>query len=715
MRTILLCVLSTSAALTLPALVCLLISPLLEKRYSPKALYIASVLLVIGFLIPFSMLIPRPLVTVDLPEELSRTLFVYSAPAKAGTQQAEQLLEASRNSAETADEQGAAGTAEDAGSTSAAGGSAAAVTPVKATESGLVYQENGAGRTAAGRGLVVNWISVLGWVWAAGAAGFLALQLLHHIRFVRTLHRWRKPCVAEGYLQTMAEAQADMDIRSSIALYIYPAVSGPMLLGLLRPAIYLPDEALTTDELTLVLRHELTHYQRRDLLVKCALLLCRSVHWFNPVLLPLSRWLCYCQEASCDSRVTRTASAEERRFYSETIIRVIRRQVQARTQLCTSFYGGKNGMKKRIFSIMNMNKRKAGVLLCLCLLCATLICGGMLALNGNIEMAYPQNAWVHSRSEAGTVLLTGPTANDLNCPMGIYLNGTPVTILQVEESSSGEGWNSKEGEPNWAEVLIGGDGYEKGIHGWVPLHDLVYENADQLPAATLSAGSDSGHTQLYAINDRETPVTALRQDGTEVLVLGQLNHWLHVLNEDKALFVLADHVSLSPEADQRLFDLLPERFGGTTRAEYDSDYTYNKLYNEKAALYGGRALEYWSVEDKAWFGQLEEAYLHSHDHYYLLPGEEDLPREKAVEIALAAYAETAGLESVTTEDVDVYPGFYRFGYTDPLYWDVIITSKGTTVNLAWVTISSPEGEVVYINGTAPAENNNPMFLPDGNG
>ena len=54
MRTILLCVLSTSAALTLPALVCLLISPLLEKRYSPKALYIASVLLVIGFLIPFS-------------------------------------------------------------------------------------------------------------------------------------------------------------------------------------------------------------------------------------------------------------------------------------------------------------------------------------------------------------------------------------------------------------------------------------------------------------------------------------------------------------------------------------------------------------------------------------------------------------------------------------------------------------------------------------
>ncbi len=715
MRTVLLCVLSTSAALTLPALVCLLLSPLLEKRYSPKALYAASTLLVIGFLIPFSMLIPKPLVTVELPGELSRTLFVYSAPAEEKAPQADQLLQASHESADTADGEAETGTAKNTDGPSATGASSATVTPIKATENGLVYEGNAAGRSAAGRILAVNWIHVLGGVWAAGAVGFLAVQLLQHLRFVRTLRRWRKPCTTVETLQTMAGAAADMGISNNIALYICPAVSSPMLLGLFRPAVYLPDEALTTDELTLVLRHELTHYQRRDLLVKCALLLCRSVHWFNPVLLPLSRWLCYCQEASCDSNVTRSASAEERRFYSETIIRVIRRQVQARTQLCTSFYGGKNGMKKRIFSIMNMNKRKAGVLLCLCLLCATLLCGGALALDGTIEIAYPQNAWIHSRSGTGTVLLPGPTANDLNCPMGIYLNGTPVTILQVEESSSGEDWNSKEGEPNWAEVLIGGDGYEQGIHGWVPLHDLVYENADQLPAATLSAGSDSGHTQLYAINDRETPVTALRQDGTEVLVLGQLNHWLHVVETNEAMFVLADHVTLSAEADQRLYDLLPDRFSGTTRAEYDSNYLFSKLCNEKAALYGGRALEYWSVEDKAWFGQLEEEYVQAHDHYYLLPGEGDLSQERAVEIALAAYAQLIGQESITTDEVDVYPGFFRLGYTDPLYWDVIITSKGTTENLAWVTISSPEGEVVYINGNAPAENDNPMLLPEGNG
>jgi len=429
----------------------------------------------------------------------------------------------------------------------------------------------------------------------------------------------------------------------------------------------------------------------------------------------LSRWLCYCQEASCDSSVTRNATQEEKRFYSETIIRVIRRQVQTKTQLCTSFYGGKNGMKKRIFSIMNQNKRKAGLVLCIALVVTTLLCGSVLALESDAELAYPQPAWVHAKSGTGAYLLAGPTANDLSCPMGIYLNGTPVIIQQVVVSSSGRDWDSKEGEPNWAEVIIGGDGFELGIHGWMPLRDLVYQSADTLPTATLSAGDDSGHTRLYAVNDRETPVIAMRQDGTEVRVLGQLSHWLHVQFEDQAAFVLLDHTSLSPDADQLLFDLLPERFGGTTRRELDANYLYQKHYEEKAALYGGLPLEFWSVEDKAWFGQLEDVHLQAHDHYYLMPGEEDLPQEKAIEIALATYAEKAKLETVTTGDVDVYPGFYRLGYTDPVYWDVIITSKGSTDILAWITISSPEGEVLSINGRSPDGVAVPMVTPEGNG
>ena len=49
MKNVLLCVLSTSAALSALTLICLVLMPLLEKRYSPKGLYTAAVVVMLGF------------------------------------------------------------------------------------------------------------------------------------------------------------------------------------------------------------------------------------------------------------------------------------------------------------------------------------------------------------------------------------------------------------------------------------------------------------------------------------------------------------------------------------------------------------------------------------------------------------------------------------------------------------------------------------------
>ncbi len=690
MKTILLSVLSTSAAISVIALLCLLLAPVLEKRYAPKGLYAASVLVVVAYLIPYSLLIPKPLVSVTVPQELTQPMRANVAmvdsnrlplPAADAGDETAAAAKAAHSEAEGSEDAAATPVLQTVVSTQPA-----AVQPIQVTQEGVVYDHGG---TLRQRLAAINWLCLLGMLWLVGAVVALSVQLLQHHAFVRTLRRWRQPCTLENYQQVLRQEAAG--IRTPIALYLCPTVPSPMLLGLLRPAIYLPDAELSQEELALVIRHELTHYRRRDLVVKCLLLLCRAVHWFNPVMLPLSRWLCYCQEASCDANVTANANEEDRRFYAETIIRVIRRQVQARTQLCTSFYGGKNGMKNRLLSIMSSAHRRRGLALCLCLVALMVFCGGALALEGSTVMSFPQNAWVHAQNGTGTILSGIPSANDMDCPMGIYLNGTPVVIVQVTEGSMpGE----LDGQPHWAEVLIGGDGYDKGIHGWMPLRDLALESTAVLPEATLQTGDDSGHTQLYAINDRETPVSAMRPDGTTVQVLGQLSHWLHVSLDGEGHFVLLNNTQLSEEADQQLYDLLPERFGYTSRYEYDADHQFNKLYNEKAAIYGGKPLLFWSVEDKAWYGQLEEEFLRAQDHYYLMPCECDLPQDKAIELALEAYGGTEA--TVTLGDVDAYPGFYSMGYTEPRYWDIYLTQKGTTFVVCVVTISSPEGEVLDV-------------------
>ncbi len=700
MKNVLLCVLSTSAALSALTLICLALMPLLEKRYSPKGLYTAAVVVMLGFLVPFSLLIPKPLVTVELPTRLSAPLFpAVTEPAAAPEQSDPQLFSAAVT---------------ESSATLQTPHPPVTAAPVQAVQKQLPTESTPAASAAGERLRSVNLLDLLGWVWLGGAVCFFAMQLMRHHRFMRTLRRWQKPCENTAYLHILSRLQKDMGLENCPGLKLSPSAPSPMLVGFFNPTVYLPDESLTPDELVLVLRHELTHYQRRDLLVKAALLLCRGVHWFNPVMLPLSRWLNTCQESSCDSCVTQNASQEERRFYSETILRAIRRQVRARTQLCTSFYGGKEGMKKRIFSIMNTSKRRAGVLLCLCLVLGTLLCGCAMTLKDDPAVATPANAWVHAKSGNGTVLVMGASAGDLNCPMGIYLNGTPVTIQQVEEGSAAKEWNCKDNRTDWAEVLIGGDGYDKGIHGWMPLRDLVFESDDTLPAAALNA-ADGSDTSLYSINDRETPVAAQRATGTEVKVLGQLNHWMHVALEDESLFVLTNDIKLSPEADKLLWELLPDRFAGVTRAEYDARYFFGKLYDEKSALYNGDPLDFWSVEDKAWYSEMNGTYsVYDTELYYCLPGEGDLAEEKAVEIALTAYAGKTGKEKVTTEDVEVYPGFYRIGYTGPYYWEVVIRLNGDDEIIARIAISNPDGKVLTIN-SEQADLVYGLTPPEGNG
>lgn len=60
-------------------------------------------------------------------------------------------------------------------------------------------------------------------------------------------------------------------------------LSTPVLAGLFHPALYLTEAPCDREELSFILRHELTHYKRRDLWFKLLLLAVSTIYWFNPL------------------------------------------------------------------------------------------------------------------------------------------------------------------------------------------------------------------------------------------------------------------------------------------------------------------------------------------------------------------------------------------------------------------------------------------------
>ncbi len=198
-------------------------------------------------------------------------------------------------------------------------------------------------------------------VWLGGAGVFALYILAGTWLFRHKAKRWsRSP--KEETTRIYASVREDMGLKKAPPLRISSAVGSPMLMGLLRPCLYLPGEDWSGQALSFILRHELTHYRRRDLWYKLALLSANALHWFNPLLYLLVKEASADLELTCDDEVVFGADQDTRRAYSETLLGAVRRQKGPGTALSTHFYGGKKVMMERFRNILGRQRRRWGLL-----------------------------------------------------------------------------------------------------------------------------------------------------------------------------------------------------------------------------------------------------------------------------------------------------------------------------------------------------------------
>ena len=652
------------------------LSPALGKRYKARTMYIAWVVAALGFLLPLRFSGATPAYTAKLPASLSKPVFAVTEPAQTAS------VPAVASNITTVDN-----TSPDL--------QTAAVAAASPTSASLVISHP---TQAAAPGM--TWQQLTALVWLIGACASLLFQLTRHALFLRTVRRWQKPVKTAETLRILAAEKQRLGIRQNVQLLLCPSVNSPMMIGLVRPRLLLPDEELTADELPLVFRHELTHLKRRDLWVKALLLLVMAVHWFNPVVYLLGRSLVFWQEASCDERVTAMESNESKQFYSETIIRVIRRQTQLRSAVTTSFYGGKNGMKRRILTILQSGKKRIGAVLLTCMVALTAFTGMAFAISassGDTEKdtlpSYP-TMYIGRQDADGAPMLWAPTVNDIYVPVGAYYNGTPVSVTLTTCSSALDGWGCKDGEDNWAQVLIGGNGVETGISGWVP---LLYLSDTPSPRAsgTLQPADDTGYVNLYQLNMADSPLLGTYISGKPVTLLGMVGKWWQVEVDGVCGFVSRDDVALSDDAAARLTTFRPDRFDTSAREDYRDAAKLKSLYEQKAAEYGGLGIERWMPEDKAWYSQVAEALGSETNVYYLLPEEGELSQEEAVRIAWETYQTLAALTDASLTNYETDLALVTDPTLDipPRQWRVDFRKKGEDIRLYTVVLDSTSGEI----------------------
>lgn len=198
--------------------------------------------------------------------------------------------------------------------------------------------------------------TILFYGYLAGAAAFLLCQGVSYVRFRRTVRRWRSGVTRGDYRALLQDTARSLNVTAP-EMFVCEAISTPAVTGLFRPTLLLPHERYGLNDLRYILRHELCHLKRRDMLLKLVLLAANAMHWFNPVVYLMLRQADEDIELACDSAATDGLDRAERAAYSRTLLAAVQSHVRA-LPATTCFGGTVERLKRRITNVLGAQKKR---------------------------------------------------------------------------------------------------------------------------------------------------------------------------------------------------------------------------------------------------------------------------------------------------------------------------------------------------------------------
>ena len=196
--------------------------------------------------------------------------------------------------------------------------------------------------------LSIDWKSPTLWltVWAIGAAVCFVVPLVSYMVFSRKLYRTLEE--PDLFARTL---YASLPGKKP-ALYCSSAVKTPLMSGVIHPRIILPACPYDEELLGNILRHELTHYRRKDTLYKWFAVAVLSLQWFNPIAWLARREINRSCELSCDEMLLRSMDREEKQSYGNTLLHMAATSRLPAGVVATTFSTEKKNLKERLEQIM---------------------------------------------------------------------------------------------------------------------------------------------------------------------------------------------------------------------------------------------------------------------------------------------------------------------------------------------------------------------------
>lgn len=159
-------------------------------------------------------------------------------------------------------------------------------------------------------------------IWLTGICFMLLFMIRSAVR-LRKLRCSADPVEKPDIKRMHAHCLKEMNIQTDIPIYSSRYIKSPVIAGVCKPAIYLPEHLVChykLRDIRYMLLHELQHYRHKDNLINYIMNLNQVIYWFNPFVWYALNKMKNEREIACDTSVLEMIAENEYTSYGMTLI-----------------------------------------------------------------------------------------------------------------------------------------------------------------------------------------------------------------------------------------------------------------------------------------------------------------------------------------------------------------------------------------------------------
>ena len=195
-------------------------------------------------------------------------------------------------------------------------------------------------------------------IWIVGMLAMMILVIKSSLR-LRTIKRSALPLQNPKVRRLYNRCLNEMKIIRNIPVYSTAFLKSPIIVGFLKPCIYLPIHLISDyheSDMRYMLLHELQHYRHKDAIANYLMNFAGVLYWFNPFVWFSLREMRNDREVACDTSVLKMLEEDDYEDYGNTLINFIEKVSFSPFPFAANLSGNMKQMKRRIINIASYEK-----------------------------------------------------------------------------------------------------------------------------------------------------------------------------------------------------------------------------------------------------------------------------------------------------------------------------------------------------------------------